>query len=154
MADIVQVQWDDAEIIRALQNLQNLQNSVGNISTPLKEIGEDLVKSTKKRFETSTGPDGARWSSNTASTLSHKDGDKPLVGETHRLQREISWDVSGDELSVGSAVEYAAIQQFGGTKTDFPNLWGDIPARPYLGISSQDERTILETIRNYLAHQF
>lgn len=32
-------------------------------------------------------------------------------------------------------MKYAAIQQFGGTKAQFPHLWGDIPARPFLPIT-------------------
>jgi len=53
-------------------------------------------------------------------------------------------------VMIGSPMEYAAMQQFGGTKAEFPNLWGDIPARPFLGISSQDENEILTILRNYL----
>jgi len=42
------------------------------------------------------------------------------------------------------------MQQFGGTKSEFPWLWGDIPARPYLGISDADEIEVLEIINEYL----
>ena len=28
--------------------------------------------------------------------------------------------------------------------------WGDIPARPYLGLSAKDERNIMEIVRDYL----
>jgi phage gpG-like protein len=44
---------------------------------------------------------------------------------------------------------YAAMQQFGGTKAEFPHLWGDIPERPFLGVSD-DEKEILEIISDYL----
>lgn len=43
------------------------------------------------------------------------------------------------------------MMQFGGTKAAFPHLWGDIPARPFLGLSTQDESDILDTISEALA---
>ncbi len=42
------------------------------------------------------------------------------------------------------------MQQFGGNKSKFPNLWGDIPARPFLGISDADEKMIVSTVNEYL----
>ena len=45
---------------------------------------------------------------------------------------------------------YAAMQQFGGTKSQFPHLWGDIPARPFLGISTADKQNIRDIIGSYL----
>jgi len=37
-----------------------------------------------------------------------------------------------------------------GTKEEFPNLWGDIPGRPFLGISEQDKSDILAIIQRHL----
>lgn len=45
---------------------------------------------------------------------------------------------------MGSARPYAAMMHFGGTKPEFPHLWGDIPARPFLGLSDQDRRDVVE----------
>jgi len=42
------------------------------------------------------------------------------------------------------------MQQFGGTRSAFPNLWGDIPARPFLGISAEDEVAVLDIIDEWL----
>jgi phage gpG-like protein len=42
------------------------------------------------------------------------------------------------------------MQQFGGTKAKFPNLWGDIPARPFLGVSESDAVMIVDTVSDYL----
>jgi phage gpG-like protein len=38
--------------------------------------------------------------------------------------------------------------------TQFPNLWGDIPARPYLGLSTEDVCAIEQTVEEYLAGGF
>lgn len=73
---------------------------------------------------------------------------KPLIGETGSLASQIfkRFDSSG-ALLIGSTREYAAVQQFGARKNQFGKApWGDIPARPFLGISNSDESTILDLI--------
>ena len=55
-----------------------------------------------------------------------------------------------DFVEIGSPKEYAAMQQFGGQKSKFPHLWGDIPARPFLGISDRDQKSVLDIISGYL----
>lgn len=146
---MIEVKIDDEKIVKALQGLQR---SVGNISPALKIIGEVLVESTKQRFVTTTDPDGNPWLLNSVlSTLLYKEGDRPLTGETGSLMDTINYQLIGqDTLEIGSPMEYAAMQQFGGTKSEFPFLWGDIPARPFLGISAEDEAIILSTIDDFL----
>lgn len=78
-------------------------------------------------------------------------GKKPLIGLGKTLSTTIYYRVEGDTLYVGSPEKYAAMQQFGGSKADFPNLWGDIPARPFLGLSDQDVAMIESTAADYLA---
>lgn len=142
------IEWDDRAIREALQNLQR---QVSNLRPVLLAVGEDLVDSTKRRFETSTGPNGQRWDDNSVVTIDKKGRNKPLVDQGN-LMRQISYDVfGGNTLIIGSTMEYAAMQQFGGSKSEFPNLWGDIPARPFLGISEDDESEIIATISNYLS---
>ena len=86
-------------------------------------------------------------------------GKKPLIGETKALSTTIHYQLLGrDTVVIGSSMEYAATQQFGAKQGAFgkskrggPIPWGDIPARPFLGISAQDERTITSVINEYLA---
>jgi phage gpG-like protein len=51
---------------------------------------------------------------------------------------------------------YAAVQQFGAAKGAFgrtsrgaPIPWGNIPARPFLGISAEDEPLMLEIVAEW-----
>ena len=60
-------------------------------------------------------------------------------------------------MEVGSTRIYAGAHQFGarrgacGTnKKGAPIPWGDIPARPFLGVSDADKKTILEIINKRL----
>lgn len=144
---MIEVKIDDAAIKKALSNLQQ---AAGNLRPALKAIGEDLKESTQQRFVSKTGPDGQQWDDNSDVTIERKGRNAPLVGEGS-LAEQISAALIGDDtLEIGSSMQYAAMQQFGGKKSEFPFLWGDIPARPFLGISSEDEAKILSTIEEFL----
>lgn len=160
---------DDASVMAALARMRQRTDNLGPL---LMAIGEDLVASTKQRFSTATAPDGTPWALNSEITISRylglssanfkKDGSlskkgearlagkKPLTGETGSLGQQIHYQINGNVLEVGSTMEYAAMQQFGGKRADFPNLWGDIPARPFLGLSEQDILAINEAVSDYL----
>jgi len=141
------IEANDAEILAALQRLQG---AVGDLRPALAEIGEDLIDSTMQRFSTSTAPDGSNWALNSVlSTLLYKEGDKPLV-DGGTLSQQIDKNVTREMLEVGSTMQYAAMQQFGGTKEEFPHLWGDIPARPFLGVSDEDKDNILLVLNRHI----
>lgn len=138
---------NDAEVIAALQRLRD---RVGNIRPALAEIGEAMTESTKRRFGTTTGPDGEHWAANSDVTLAHKKGNRPLT-DYGDLADSIHPQPFGDfGVDIGSNLDQAAMMQFGGTTAEFPHLWGDIPARPYLWISDQDKADILEIIDRHL----
>jgi phage virion morphogenesis protein len=165
---MIEVKIDSKAVTDALERLAR---SAANPRPALLDIGESLLVSTKKRFETSTAPDGTRWAPNSqviylghlgsAKSNHRKDGrinsrgaakvsgKKPLIG-VGILSQQISYAVDDNGLQVGSPMEYAAMQQFGGKKSKFSNLWGDIPARPFLGVSNADEQMIVNTVSEYL----
>lgn len=145
----VEYEFDDKRVLAALKKLAE---SGDDIRPALSAIGESLMESTKHRFETTTSPDGESWLLNSVlSTLLNNDkkGDRPLTGETGFLMDTINWQLTNDGVEVGSPMEYAAMQQFGGKKSEFKHLWGDIPARPFLGISADDEQMILDTLNDH-----
>lgn len=57
---------EDEQVLAALQRLRARSDNFGPV---FKAIGEDLVKSTKKRFASATAPDGTPWEPNTEVTL-------------------------------------------------------------------------------------
>lgn len=134
-----------------MQDLQRLERSVGDLSPALEEIGDVLIESTKQRFNSGEGPDGQPWAENSPVTIDRKGRNQPLIDEG-TLAEQLSYAVTGNQLEVGSSMEYAAMQQFGGTKSEFPHLWGDIPARPFLGISEADAAEILAIVHDHLAN--
>ena len=165
---MIEVKIDNKNVIEAMERLAK---AVANPRPAMLTIGEKLVQSTKQRFESSTAPDGKKWQPNSDTTLrstlhggnhfkkngslkksgqSYLANKKPLIGATHQLATTINYQLDGNGLRIGSPMEYAAMQQFGGKKSRFPKLWGDIPARPFLGISDSDETMILTTVNDYL----
>lgn len=162
--------------INGIQQIQNtlhtLQLKAQNLRPALLEIGEDLTESTKQRFSTSTDPAGNKWKENSPVTLAnytHRvsgtissdglsmtkkgakrwDSKKPLVDRGF-LATSIHYQAQNQAVEIGSNLDQAAMMQFGGTKAQFSHLWGDIPARPYLGLSASDEQLILNNLEDYL----
>ena len=107
-------------------------------------------------------------------------GKRPLIGASRSLSSQIYYQIESGALVVGSSMKYARVQQEGarqgefgrviatslkrwrafdekdfrryaGTKKGHPVPWGDIPARPFLGISEQDRAAIVDVIARRLA---
>lgn len=148
-----------------LDYLNGVMRRAQDMRPVLLEIGEDLAESTKRRFASTTAPDGSAWAPNSPVTLANygarfasKKGHakklaskKPLTGETRSLETTINYQVTGAQsVSIGSPMVYAAMQQYGGSRSQFPHLWGDIPARPFLGLSEADKSNVVSLVRSYL----
>ena len=151
---LVEVLYDSGEVDAALGRLLH---AVGDLTPFYKDAGQHLVNTTRRRFETSTAPDGTPWAPNSAVTLARKKGDKPLIGETRELSTAIQDVIDADGLMVGSNKIYAAAQQFGmvrgyagQNKRKAPIPWGDIPSRKFLGLSEEDETEILALAIDHL----
>lgn len=195
---MIKIEVHDREVLDAFNRLQAASI---DLTPSMRAIGELLIESTKRRFDTSTGPDGERWAPNTRATMEAlltrgsgqfaaysdvstrkrkytragtkagyflKDGalgykgrnlmmhKKPLV-DLGLLQATIGYDADADRVLVGSPMEYAGTHQFGAvqgalgrTRRNVPIPWGDIPARPFLGVSNADRDGILEILQNHL----
>lgn len=150
---MLDIQLDGSQVGRALAELET---RLGDLRTPLNDIAEYLHRSTDNRFRQQIGPDGPPWVPLAAATLVRKKGTR-ILRESGTLQDTLRHQVSGDELSFGTDRPYGAIHQFGQprggsgkTRRGAPIPWGDIPARPYLGLSTDDEAEILAIVADYL----
>lgn len=155
-----------------LARLAQIRQHIDDLSPAMRAIGEIVTESTKQRFSDSTAPDGSRWKPNAPATvlgmlnqisgayakksgrLTKKGatavmGKKPLVA-TGILQDTIGYNLinGGDGVEIGTnrfAGEWdggAAVHQFGSRN-------GKIPARPFLGLSADDETDILAVLANF-----
>lgn len=148
---MIETQIQDRQVNEALSRLARRCKDLRPVQD---DLGEYFIESTKRRFATKTGPDGVRWAGNADSTQEAKGKNDPLIGESRRLSNEIHHRIDGSSLSWGSSLVYAGMQQNGGLKSAYPHLWGNIPARPYLGLSDEDERVVLEILQEHLAGAF
>lgn len=120
----------------------------------LDDIGFYLLNTTLERFEAEETPEGESWEK---SYRADKDGGKTLQDKGH-LRDSYTYNLFGGEegVEVGSNLIYAAIHHEGGEikgkngklKFRIGNSWVQkekvvIPARPALGINSDDEQEIL-----------
>ncbi|MDI5994416.1 phage virion morphogenesis protein [Pseudomonas sp. MDMC216] len=136
---------------RVLDALNGLMKHAQDVRPALQDMGEYFIESTKRRFATKTAPDGTRWEDNSSVTEERKGKNDPLIGESRRLSNEIHYRATATTLEWGSSLVYAGMQQFGGLKAAYPHLWGNIPKREFLGMSSEDEAMALEILQEHLA---
>ncbi|MNR33059.1 Phage virion morphogenesis family protein [compost metagenome] len=120
-------------------------------------MSEYLQLSTDERFRAQVSPDGTSWAPLSPATLARKKGNR-ILRESGTLQDTLRGQVGGNELHFGTDRPYGAVHQFGQpkgksgtTRRGSPIPWGNIPARPYLGLSAEDEEEIPAILRDYLA---
>jgi phage virion morphogenesis protein len=135
--------------------------------TPLmEEIAFYGENSTKYRISVSNmGPDGVPWQP----SLRVRRGGGHTLYESHRLNDSISSEATANQAMWGTNVIYARVHQEGATihakeggklRFELPGLglmFRDevtIPARPFLGFSSEDQEEIASIAGDYFARPF
>lgn len=118
------------------------------------KIGHALRNSTLNRFRAEEAPDGTPWDVSQRAFLASFTGRKDRQGNwqtkskpgktlqrTGRLRRSIKDESTAEYAAVGSNVVYARIHQLGGEAGPKARRV-QIPARPYLGLSPDDEELV------------
>lgn len=157
---MIRIEFNSAAVLEALGRARAGLADGTRLYT---QIGEELVESTRARFQPGIAPDGTRWRDKSPVTLAeyvrrgHGNRPRPLIGASERLSREVLSFPGRDRVEVGSAQPYSAVMQFGAAKGAFgvnragrPIPWGTIPARPWLGLSPADEAAIIATVDEFL----
>lgn len=131
----------------------------------LDAIGVALKESARLRFIDGRGPDGNPWAPLSPVTIAKRRkegrGAKPLR-DTGLLMNSIAHRVDGNSVIVGPREKYGAFQQFGARRGQFgsgqyktlrgsfPIPWGNVPGRPYIGLSRDDRNVVLGILRERL----
>lgn len=136
------------EVERAITEL--LQKGE-DLTAPMKSIGEEMINRTQQRFRDKEAPDGTPWKDNSPVTEKRKGHGRVLEGESNELSKQFSYSAASDSVEWGSLMVYAAMQNYGGTKAEFPHLWGDIPGREFIGLSDDDEDEVLAILGDHLS---
>ncbi|WP_417862387.1 phage virion morphogenesis protein [Vreelandella venusta] len=131
--------------------IQDLLNKGEDLTAPMKSIGEEMINRTQQRFRDKEAPDGTPWAANSPVTEKRKGHGRVLEGASGELAKQFSYSATSDSVEYGSLMVYAAMQNFGGTKAEFPHLWGDIPGREFIGMSDDDEDEVLGILADHLS---
>jgi phage virion morphogenesis protein len=158
---MIEIDLDSAAVEAALAELER---RVSDTAPVMSDITEYLLESTRKRFKDGgPAPDGTPWAPKSPVTLENyrRKGrgvnTKPLTHQGDLSLFGLHHDSGPDHAQIAASPVYAATMQFGArqgqfgrTKRNGPIPWGDIPARPFLGLSKEDERSVLSIIEGYL----
>ncbi len=161
---MIEVELKDEEVTRLLDRLAR---HLSDMSQVMNDIGLQLMDETERRFEEGVAPDGTPWAPKSAATIAayERRGQRvdfrPLFGpnvDGIPLRSSFFHQYGPDWVEVGTNKIYSAVMQFGASKGAFgvdarggSIPWGDIPARPFLGISERDRDNIAETVDEWLA---
>ncbi|WP_158971986.1 phage virion morphogenesis protein [Chachezhania sediminis] len=165
---MITVEINDAQVRQALDEIAR---ALTDLTPAMQDIGEYLTETTKERFRKGVSPEGTPWAPKSQATIdayvARKDkvDFRPLHGPSGRLSSEISYQAGPSQVEIGSNLIYAAVQHFGAEAGQFgarigtdkrgrfyfmPIPWGDIPARPFLGLSAEDRTGVLEILEEYV----
>lgn len=145
------IKGDTGRLIKKLRSFQNVNTKGVNTA-----IAEALRTSTIERFQTERSPENKKWKT---SIRASEAGGKTLT-QTSLLKNSIRAEANSSGLAVGTNDIRAATHQLGDTRTirasrkqflsfQFNGHWVRkkevkvvLPARPFLGLSEEDEKEI------------
>lgn len=163
MASVIDIEFNDQEVQNALNELiARAQDS----TDLMRQVAGVMADATDSAFASESDPStGIAWDPLSAVTLALRPErmGAPILNATGSagLLGSISTDYGKDYAEIGTNRVYAPTHQFGARQGEFgasarggPIPWGDIPARPFLGISPAHEKDILAIASRFLADAF
>lgn len=153
------------DVSQAQSLFGRLAMAVSDTTPIMRAIGTGLVTNTQDRFDDEVDPEGNAWAPLNPDYAATKRGAGILRESAMRggLQGSITYRAGRTDVTVGTNKVYGAIHQFGGeiqAKGQFlvfrignrlvKTRSVTIPARPYLGISSEDREMILDVVSGAL----
>lgn len=152
----VSIVIDASDMADAMQRLRPLLDfDAEELMTGIAALGESQTR--RRITDEKTGPDGTPWPPNAAGT-------PILVATGQHLLASVAWRASATEAEWGASWEFAHVHQEGAVivpkdaKALMFNLGGrmvaakrvSIPARPFVGLSPDNEAEILELVTDFL----
>lgn len=124
---------------------RELQAKLTDLTPFFQDIGEALLNSTRERFRSQTAPDGTPWARLSPAYQPRKKKNANLILTLNSyLRGTLNYRASPREVRIGTPLIYGATHQFGRPEKN-------IPARPFLGLSSDDETMILDALNDWLS---
>lgn len=156
----LEVKGDDPALAFA-----ELDRRLTDLSPIMAQIAEFLLETTLARFQQGVAPDGSPWAPKSPSTIAAYQARKqafsyrPLIGATRSLSSAANFATASgqDWARISSRAIQSAVMQlgakkgaFGANKAGRPIPWGDIPARPFLGTSAEDQAGLVAILEQML----
>lgn len=149
----MEVHGDWKKLTKVLNRLENV-----DFAKLHENIGEVLISTTHERFRNGRAPNGSKWKRGLKGT------GQTLV-QSRLLRNSVTKRFSREGVEVGTNIKYARIHQKGGTirakKAKFLRFkvgsrWAmkksvKIPARPFIGISTDDKQEIMRLFRETIS---
>jgi phage virion morphogenesis protein len=166
---MITIEINDDQISAALARLVG---AVSKMEPVNQEIAEALQFSSRKRIADGVTPEGTAFAPRSAATLAiyaktkppKVPGAKPLT-VSGDLMRSLTGFATEDVAGVRTNRIYSAVMQFGaakgtlgaywyttagGAQVDGSSPWGNIPARPFLGLSDEDRTNVSDIVVEWL----
>ena len=132
---MIEIEINNAQQIASILN--KLANAAQDRTPLMRSIAGTMESAVLQNFDVGGRP---KWLG-----LKYRQG-TPLV-DTENLMNSITSYYDNDSAEIGTNEPYAAIHQFGGKAGRGRKV--DIPARPFLVLTPQDEDDILEDVQAY-----
>ncbi len=167
----IRIELEDKELRAALGRLVTAGQ---DFSPATKVIAAHLLRITEDAFERQRDPGtGQAWAplSDVTRRRREKSGHVGVGGAkklqvTGSLLDSIGADYDDSAAVVGTNLIYATTQHFGAKQGEFgrggfktrkgsvPIPWGDIPPRPFFGLSAADEQAVSDILRDHIDRAF
>jgi phage gpG-like protein len=129
--------------------LSSLTDKLANLTPPLADTGEYMLRRTRKRFDHETAPDGSKWKPLSEDTIKAKQRrqrtGKPyrtnasptaILKDTFTLRDSITYQIANkQDLAVGTNIVYGVYNQ---------------ATRPFIGLDDADRNEIVAIFTDYL----
>lgn len=161
---------DLSGITRIAEKLREAGQALAHPARLMNDIGAALTQSSRERFDTQTDPEGVKWKRLALRTeisrmggarrvftqkggfrkgaVARMDRLRILFAQGH-LRNSLTWRFNATSVEIGTNLSYGAIHQFGGQAGRGKKI--SIPARPYLGLSNDDQDRVEGLIQDHLA---
>ena len=145
--DPIEIEFDNQEVNNALLQLGRKGE---NLRPLMKNIAGIFANSAEENFKNEGRPD--KWIDLAESTKKQRLKKRKWPGQILQVEGMLASSVNtyynNDSAIIGSNLPYAAIHQLGGKAGK--NKSANIPARPYLSLTEDDYKEILQETQKYL----
>lgn len=156
----IRIEFDSEELLAALSGLQARFEDMTPLMSELSGILEDA---SERAFINEKDPDtGTPWAPLSETTKARRnDPLAKILQDSGSLVGSLSTDHDARSATVGFAEKYAGTHHHGAAKGEFGNTsrgapipWGDIPARPIVGLAESDIQEIEDAVSAYISASF